>query len=82
MSEWIKAADRLSARFQHVDLWIKGDRNLISFYDPGRGTRATEGRTPNWVWDGNRWKCSEGLTLYLSPEAEVTHWMPIPEPPK
>lgn len=42
--EWISVTESLPKKGQHVDLWIKGDENLISFYDPGRGRKATEGQ--------------------------------------
>lgn len=81
MGDWISVEDKMPPIGRYVDLWITGEPTTISFYDPGRGRRSKSGRTVNWTWDGSRWKCSEGLNLWLSPCVTVTHWAPLPEPP-
>lgn len=79
--EWIDIKDRLPKRNETVDLWIVGDSNTVNFYDTSVGRHAKQGRTTNWLWDGQRWCATGGLSMFLSSGVEVTHWMPLPAPP-
>lgn len=72
MSEWISVKDRLPEDFYHVDVWFKPHSLGI----------ADEWRVPDAYIRNGRW-----LHIYRGAEAElegrhITHWMPIPEPPK
>ena len=76
--KWISVEDRLPEKNKKVLIWIEG-------YSAHSGMHWT--RKGYWLcpWHGDRWaeafmdKACEHLDMGF---AEVTHWMPLPEPPE
>lgn len=71
--EWIKSEDRLPKIWEHVIIYSPGDK-------PGEGYRVTTDAYENDGWwryisDDNR-----GSQHFSNDD--VTHWMPLPKPPK
>jgi hypothetical protein len=72
MSEWIKTADRLPTEEEYIScerflvIWVNEHGDRI--VDMAEYDRARKG----WLYGNN-----EDDTDY-----PVTHWMPLPEPPK
>lgn len=73
MSEWrdIESAPKDGT---HVDIWINGFRKTDAKWDESQN---------RWKW----FECFVGpdkrtKRYSFSSRAEVTHWMPIPAPPK
>ena len=64
---WISVKDRLPATENFV-LFTVGERVIYGSYD-GKDWYEYEG-----CWDTD--------VIYLGPGERVTHWMPLPEPPK
>lgn len=76
MSTWISVTDRLPKAGQCVDLWgclagghHHGDESRIEncFYNGGRDAW--------WFW------CEAFIDKVYVNGMNVTHWMPLPEPP-
>ena len=67
VGKWISVKDRLPATDNFV-LFTVGERVIYGFYD-GKNWYEYEG-----CWDTD--------VIYLRPGERVTHWMPMPEPPK
>lgn len=80
-SGWIEVSLGMPRKGVAVDLWIEGEESTVRFYDPTQKRGAKSGRTTNWGWDGQRWCCIEGLTIFLSIGVVATHWMYRPPPP-
>lgn len=79
MAEWISVKDRLPNSYEKVfvrlDHW-SGVDTYLAFYDPERGWCDYGG----YFEDGTN-NDGEPLT-YETAGANVTHWMPLPKPPK
>lgn len=75
---WVPTSERLPRLGQLADLWITGEPDTITFYDTTAAPDATQGRTTAWLWDGDRWLATGGLTMFLTSVVEVTHWRPLP----
>lgn len=65
-----------------IDVWLEGDRADIEFYCAKAMRLSGDvwgGRSPNWRWEGDRFRPATGLhvTTFIQP----TRWMPIPPPP-
>lgn len=79
VEEWISVKDRLPDPYEKVlvrlDHW-SGVDIYLAFYDPKRGWCDCGG----YFEDGTN-NDGEPLT-YETVGANVTHWMPLPEPPK
>ena len=80
--EWVSVDEQLPKQRVPVDLWIEGEPRTVTFYDPTQKRSSTSGRTTNWVWDGQRWCCVEGLSIFLSIGVTATHWRLLPAPPE
>lgn len=66
-SEWVSVKDRLPE---------VGEYNVAADTDYGKKVTACElNKDGNWIHDGEETFCH---SYYF----EVTHWMPLPEPPK
>lgn len=89
MNEWISVKDRLPEERVLVNVaWI--NRNPPPYYAnikdiPFSGSAVFY--NDNWYWDSTT--CIDLLAEYGSNEfdlvdkdVEITHWMPLPEPPK
>lgn len=65
---WISVEERLPEQWRYND----EDRTLINYlvYMPEYGVDVG-----NWINDAKMW-------LVMGLPAKVTHWMPLPEPPK
>lgn len=50
-----------------------GQKVLITFRDPGGSIVDTARRCSDFGWDVTNWEVPDRL---------ITHWMPLPEPPK
>jgi len=77
MSEWISVNDSLPGSSDCVDAWA----SLIGGHGHG-----DESRIENCFYDHDhdrwwRWSFNTERKAYLD-WANVTHWMPIPEPPE
>ena len=59
-----------------VDLWVYGDRCTNCFWCTGEEF-DDEDYTPHW-----RQQYSEAAGPSFGLDAEPTHWMPLPPPPK
>lgn len=68
MSDWISVKDRLPEDTKAVLVWTPENLCMYTGY-----LRDTMGRLAVWAHFGGM-----GGTI----NKEVTHWMPIPEPPK
>ena len=70
MSEWIRVEDRLPTRMDSYDVWIKGDTT----YRPRRIADVHYSEAHGgWI---------SIMAMGEHPYADqVTHWMPLPEPP-
>jgi uncharacterized protein DUF551 len=81
MSEWISINDRMPKKRQMVDLWANGVPADISFYCAPYTMKST-GRITSCRWDEAQqgWHTVGGLGAIIY-SLEVTHWMPLPEPP-
>lgn len=76
MSDWISVDDRLPEQGDFVDAWA-GKRIVNAFWD-----RPMQGSTEMY-WahaNGSDPFFTGGLIGGFS-EIDVTHWMPLPEPP-
>jgi len=71
MSEWISIGDRLPPRQKKVLIIEKGGRCIVGYY--GSSSGSYEGDD---FWAA----LTGGYDSY--PTTNVTHWMPLPEPPK
>lgn len=72
MSEWISVEDRLPKIYQNCAVYINGGRDH-KYY---RWARFNGGY--NWDGDGG---CNMSH-CYADGAHNITHWMPLPEPPK
>ena len=85
MTEWqpIETAPRDGTS---VDLWIVGDPESIVFYCPvskrHRDRVRREGRISDVWWHDGAWRPKSGTAKLFPIDAEITHWMSLPEPPK
>ena len=68
MSEWISVNDRLPENYIPVIVYCQNFGGII-FYD---GQHIDDGELVGWESDGD---CGY-------PTLDVTHWMPLPEPPR
>jgi hypothetical protein len=71
--KWIKVSERLPECYEDVLIYI--DRNLTnaSYEGVQQGRRITWDN-PEWLW--------ESFRDPLINQESVTHWQPLPEPPK
>lgn len=74
MSEWISVEDRLPERYREVLIWPQPENNgrkLIGEYGLIKGQDS-----PVWYYEiyTAGWGYEHEIT-------NVTHWMPLPEPP-
>jgi Protein of unknown function (DUF551) len=76
MSEWISVKDRLPEDGQDI-LYVVRDRGSEPYVM--RGSRAYEAGTGYWWCDEDGEFDESGNEPGFS---TVTHWMPLPEPPK
>lgn len=74
MSEWISVEDRSPEEHKVVDAW-NGDERLtnVEYYDNSFFSAEQQ-------WDVD--DCGFGRFSNTFLEEGVTHWMPLPEPPK
>lgn len=74
MSEWIDVKDRSPEESQRCIVWVECEKcrnKVLHAHDClERGYDVYDSTTMMWV--GGGWNC---------PEANVTHWMPLPEVP-
>jgi len=70
MSEWISVEDRLPPIDTEVLVFSHGNMNVCSLIRPDE-----EMADVVWEDDYGYWDDDEGV-------AAVTHWMPLPKPPK
>ena len=70
MGEWISVADRLPPIYKEVLVFSHGNMSVCSLIRPDE-------ETADVIWEDayGYWDDDEGV-------AAVTHWMPLPEPPK
>lgn len=68
MSEWISVKDKLPKRYMTVLTWEKALRPELGF-EPQYQLAAR--------FSSGEWCQRSGQKYY-----EITHWMPLPEPPK
>lgn len=75
MDNWIRTADKMPPVGQSVLIY----RKIVykKGVDPIKGPIEHERDwITNGIWTGSRW------TYYGYEAPDVTHWMPLPEPPK
>ena len=72
--KWISVNDRLPEAGQFVLIWKPG------YIQPQRA-KFQEGKETYPEDGGFRWFGDNGH-VFLGPYENVTHWMPLPEPPK
>lgn len=74
MSEWMSVEDKLPKDGECVDIWIKlpdGDEGRMENYFYDKDCKKY------WRWSG----VDFDKKLHLDP-LFITHWMPLPPPPK
>ena len=77
--ELLDAADTIEAMEAAQPKWISVEERLP--YEPGEVMACLYGRICI-VWYSNRcFETPSGMVLYVAENA-VTHWMPLPQPPK
>jgi hypothetical protein len=89
MAEWISVKDRLPDKLEAVNIvWV--NHNPVSYYEhikdkPFTATAYYYGG--KWWWYST--VCEDCLIKYdkcecdeMGKDIEVTHWMPLPEPPQ
>ncbi len=88
MSEWIIVKDRFPEDNQLVLLYAKNPYGTDDIYVGYRGrTKFPDGTFGEYEWVAQYPISSTGCVidehenLYMKPR-KVTHWMPLPEPPK
>lgn len=73
MSEWISVEDRLPRSEQIVIGYTPCDKFMfVGFHQ--------ESKSVNYDW--SNWKIITALRSTKTMTKKVTHWMPLPEPPK
>lgn len=76
MDEWISVEDRLPEIGVFVDAWLKPGYRVC---DVSRNDVGSEG----WMWGaGEDGECEDLYDLAGDGYALVTHWQPLPAPPK
>ena len=63
---WVRVEDGLPEENQNCFFYSKGCRPLIGTYKP----------------DGKAFLCSEDNDFWIIKEMDVSHWQPLPSPPK
>ena len=84
MSDWISVEDRLpevpQGKYSVAVLAVQYD-HVFEELSPGRGASVS-----TLLYDGENWLTlyvgAKGGSKYLPVADEVTHWMPLPEPPE
>jgi hypothetical protein len=71
MSEWISVKDRLPAKNQKVLASWAGEYVAELIYAYSETSPRAYKNGPRWEWQGRS-----------VPMWNITHWMPLPEPPK
>lgn len=66
---WIPVTERFPEKYHYAAVWVKDEMNQRGFYGIGSLSRSGD-----WYVDGDDY--SENSNLH------VTHWMPLPAPPK
>lgn len=72
MNEWISVQDRLPAKDDHTEYLITdGEHCFVGSYR--HKAKAWDSHILGWIQmqSGGKWV-----------DVEITHWMPLPEPPK
>lgn len=64
--EWISVKDRLPEPTDQVTVWIPEDNRVL----------------PCWYMHNAFEVYSIARQDWFTPHGEITHWMPLPEPPK
>jgi hypothetical protein len=70
VSAWIACSERMPAILDDDE--HDGCSEWVLVFAPDRGASIALWEVERWVWD------SAGYAI----PSEVTHWMPLPEPPK
>ena len=78
MSEWISVKDRLPEHGAYVLVWLDGeDAPIVADYRPTGWSARTDG-----LRVGCMAYCYGGMIENDFNQQEITHWMPLPEPPE
>lgn len=70
--EWVSVNDRLPEEWEEV---IACDENAVVYPQ----ARWFLGRKHGEIWE---WAYEAGMDYWVSVDVPVTHWMPLPDPPK
>ena len=68
---WISVKDRLPDQYGEYLAVVSGEVMEVTFYQPIR-----------YYKDGRKWSTCNAEGFEWLNDGDVTHWMPLPEPPK
>lgn len=85
MSEWIDIKHRKPLKAQTVDIWIVPREDYPAYRLTTMRYEWNGGTEGFWDWhfaDESDTREGEPIQMWGIEPSQVTHWMPLPEPPK
>lgn len=76
--KWISVKDELPDRFQYVLVCFEGNERMPYTVSMARYVNYD---CSKWELEGNTPVCIDSQSWYLT-TCDITHWMPLPFPPK